>query len=300
MPTLVSFSLAGSHRTSFTLRMSTNPFSATGGPLPRLNIPLEARLTDRDIEVDILRFLFDLKLGNVVIGQGEIGPVTHVSTSERYFTAVATCPREALPYLFNPQPAQGRLTLELDLGGLVRYRHQLPEGDERAYGLGEGGAWHIESIGEKGTHHLEVQVARSDWFEQVVAQLGIGGYLVTPLSLPYGLPAWKSTLDHLDQAARAITQTDPPAVFGHCRAALDAVPGAKQNIFDAMAAGKKRDAINDLTKHIGEYIHSGRHVAPGTASEQAGEFTVDQRDALFVYNMTKLLIAQICGLVSNP
>jgi hypothetical protein len=130
MPTLVSFSLAGSHRTSFTLRMSTNPFSATGGPLLRLNIPLEARLTDRDIEVDILRFLLDLKLGNVVIGQGEIGPITYVSTSERYFTAVATCPREALPYLFNPQPPQGRLTLELDLGGLVRYRHRLPEGDE--------------------------------------------------------------------------------------------------------------------------------------------------------------------------
>lgn len=133
-----------------------------------------------------------------------------------------------------------------------------------------------------------------------MAQLGLGGYLVTPLSLPYGLSAWKSTLDHLDQAARAITQTDPPAVFGHCRAALDAMPGAKQNIFDAMPEGKKRDAINDLTKRTGEYIHSGRHVVPGTASEQAGEFPVDQRDALFVYNMTKLLIAQIYGLVSNP
>jgi hypothetical protein len=30
---------------------------------------------------------------------------------------------------------------------------------------------------------LEVQVARSDWFEQIVAQLGIGGYLITPLTL---------------------------------------------------------------------------------------------------------------------
>jgi hypothetical protein len=89
-------------------------------------------------------------------------------------------------------------------------------------------------------------------------------------------------------------------VFGYCRAALDAVPGAKQNIFDAMPVGKKRDAINDLSKRIVEYLHSGRHVVPGTASEQAGELPVDQRDALFVYNMTKLLIAQIYGLVSNP
>jgi hypothetical protein len=141
----------------------------------------------------------------------------------------------------------------------------------------------------KGTRHLEVQVARSDWYEHVVTQLGIGGYLVTPLTLPYGLPSWKSTLDHLDQAARAMTQADPPAVFGHCRAAVDAVPGAKVNIFDATPEGTKRDAIKELTKRIREYIHSGRHVVRGTASEQAGEFPVDQRDALFVYNMTKLL-----------
>jgi hypothetical protein len=300
MSTQVSFHFGASHRDWLTLRASTNPFSATGGPLLRLNVPLEARLSDRDIEVDILRFLFDLQLGNTVIGQGEIGPIDYLSTSERYVTAVATCPQEALPYLLNPQPPQGRLTLQLNLGGLLRYRHQFPAGDGRAQGLGEPEVWHSVSIGEKGTHHLDVQVARSDWYEQVVAQLGVGGYLISPLILPYGLPAWKSTLDHLEQAARAITQTDPPAVFGHCRAAVDAMPGAKINIFDAMAEGKKRDAINELTKRVGEYIQSGRHVVPGSGTEQAGEFPVDQRDALFVYNMTKLLIAQIYGLVSTP
>lgn len=163
MPTQVSFSLAGSHRTLFTLRMSTNPFSATGGPLPRLNIPLEARLTDRDIEVDILRFLFDLKLGNVFIGQGEIGPITHVSTSERYFTAVATCPREALPYLFNPQPSLGRLTLELDLGGLVRYRHQLPEATSE----------HMDSAKPMpGTSSRSERKARTTWRSRSLAATG--------------------------------------------------------------------------------------------------------------------------------
>jgi hypothetical protein len=67
-----------------------------------------------------------------------------------------------------------------------------------------------------------------------------------------------------------------------------------------MIEGKKRDAINELTKRIGEYIHSGRHVVPGSRTAQTGEFPVDQRDALFVYNMTKLLITQICALVSTP
>jgi hypothetical protein len=282
------------------MRMSTNPFSASSGPMPRITVPLEARLTDRGIEVEILRFMFDLKLGNVLVGQGEIGPLTSLNTQERYFPAVATCPREALAYLFNPPPPQGHLTLELALGGFLQYRHNYQQGDGRAQGLGEPDVWHIESIGELGTHHLEVQVARSDWYEQVVAQLGIGSYLVTSLSLPYGVPTWQATLSHLDQAARALTQADPPAVFSHCRAALDALPGAKTKIFDAMPEGKKRDAINELTRQIGVYVHSGRHVEPNGEGQQAGEFPVDQRDALFVYNMTKLLLSQIVGLIMAP
>jgi hypothetical protein len=186
MSTQVSFHFGASHRDWLTLRASTNPFSATGGPLLRLNVPLEARLSDRDIEVDILRFPFDLQLGSTVIGQGEIGPIDYLSTGERYVTAVATCPREALPYLLNPQPPQGRLTLQLNLGGLLRYRHQFPAGEGRAQGLGEPEVWHTVSIGEKGTHQLEVQVARSDWYEQVVAQLGVGGYLIAPCSCRTG------------------------------------------------------------------------------------------------------------------
>lgn len=298
MSTQLSFRLGASQRDWLTMRMSTNPFGATGGPMPRITIPLEARLAEPGIQLEILRFMFDLKLGNVLVGQGEIGPLTSLDTHERYFPAVATCPRDTLPLLFNPSPPHGRLTLELALGGFLRYRHSYQQGDGRAQGLGEPDTWHIESIGEQGIHRLEVQVARSDWYEQVVSQLGIGSYLVTPLYLPYGVSAWQAALGHLDQAGRAITQADPPAVFGHCRAALDALPGAKTNIFDAMPDGKKRDAINELTKRIGEYIHSGRHVEPNAGGQQAGEFPVDQRDALFVYNMTKLLVSQIYGLLS--
>ena len=165
--------------------------------------------------------------------------------------------------------------------------------------LDEPDIWHIESIGEQGIHELEVQVARSDWYEQVVAQMRLGGYLITPLILPdqAAMTTWNAAMGHLNEATRALTVGDPPAVFGYCRAAIDALPGAKTNIFDAMPEGKKRDAINELTKRIGEYLHSGRHVVPNTGGEQAGEFPVDQRDALFVYNMTKLLLSQIFSLI---
>ena len=145
-----------------------------------------------------------------------------------------------------------------------------------------------------------MQVARSDWYEQVVEKLGIGNYLVTPLYLPYGVKAWQPTLGHMNDAMRALVEGNPPGVFGACRAAIDALPGDKTDIFAAMPEGKKREAIDELTKSVGKYIHSGRHVVPNTGGERAGEFPVDQRDAVFVYNMTKLLLSQIYALVSAP
>jgi hypothetical protein len=198
--------------------------------------------------------------------------------------------------LVNPDPPQGRITLTLALKGLLRYRHSFPTGDRSAQGLGEPETWHVESIGNQGLMDLDVQVARSDWYEQVVERLAIGSYLIAPLFLPYGVESWKSTLKHMDDALRALVQGNPPGVFGECRAAIDALPGDKTDIFAAMAEGKKRDAINELTKSIGKYIHSGRHVVPNSGGEQAGEFPVDQRDAVFAYNTTKLLLSQIASL----
>lgn len=277
--------------------MSTNPLSATGGPMPRVTIPLEARVAEHGVGLDILWLTFDLKLGNTFVGQGQLGPITGLSTHERYISATATCPGESLPYILDPSPAPGRLTLELLFSGLLRYQHSYDQEHTRPQGLGDAGVWHMQSIGDQSVNCLEIQVARSDWYEQVVRRLGIGDSLVTSLHLPHDAPAWKSALDHLDDAARAVTQADPPAVFGHCRAALDALPGAKTNIFDAMPEGEKRDANDDLTRSIGKYLHSGRHVVPNTASEMAGEFPVNQRDAVFVYNMTKLTLSQIYSLV---
>jgi hypothetical protein len=149
---------------------------------------------------------------------------------------------------------------------LLRYRHSFPPPDDDdavallsdkflGHGLGEPDTWHIESIGNQGLAELDVQVARSDWYEQVVQQLGVGSYLIAPLHLPYGVPSWESTLRHMNEALRALVQGNPPGVFGECRAAIDALPG-----------------------------------------ELAGEFPVDSRDALYAYNMTKLLLSQIASL----
>jgi hypothetical protein len=296
MATQVTFELAGSQRTWLTLRRSDNPFGAAGGPLPQITVPLEARVTERDIRIEILRLAFDLKIGNTLVGQGEIGPQTYLSTEPTGLQATATCTQASLAPLLNPDPPQGRITLTLVFRGLLRYRHSFQSGDGRAQGLDEPDTWHIQPVGNPGLVDLDVQVARSDWYEQVVEKLSVGSYLLTPLCLPYGVESWQATLKHMEGALRALVQGNPPDVFGECRAAIDALPGDKTDIFAAMAEGKKREAINDLTKSIGKYVHSGRHVVPNTGGEQAGEFPVDQQDALFVYNMTKLLLSQVARL----
>jgi hypothetical protein len=299
MPQQLSFSLPGSQRQWLIVRTSTNPITATGGPLPRLSLPLEARVTDGGIEIQLLRLAYDLKLGTIIIGQGEAGPLMHLRTSEQYFAATVTCPREALPYLIDPSPPQGRVALQLALSGFLRFRHSYKPDDDRAQGLGEPGLWNLASVGEQSAQELEFQVARSDWYEQVVAPMRLGSYLITPLFLPdpAAVPSWSAALGHLSEAARALTLGNPPAVFGYCRAAVDSLPGDKTGIFAAMPEGKKRDAIDELTKRIGGYLHSGRHVVPNTGGEQSGDFPVDQRDAVFVYNITKLLLSQIFSLI---
>lgn len=67
---------------------------------------------------------------------------------------------------------------------------------------------------------------------------------------------------------------------------MDALPGAK--------------TIDELTKQIRIYWHSGWHMEPNTDGQQAGASPVDRRDAQFIYNMTKLLLSQIYSLVSVP
>lgn len=294
------FNLPLGSRPWLSLRRSTNPLSATGGPVPQIHLPLEARLLIPNIEGQILRLTFDASLGTtdngVLIGRGEIGPISHLGTDEYPLSAAMTCPHESLALLLDPPP--GRVNLVLRLAGLLRLRHHGPEDGLDLRGIDEANTWHILPVGEN-LHQLQISFARSDWYEQVVEPMRLGQFLIAALRMPdpQVVPSWTAALDHLKEARRALTSGNPPAVFGRCRAAIDALPGDKTKIFEVMAIGHKRDEIDALTRAIGRYIHSGRHVLPGSAEERAGEFPVDQRDAVFAYNMTALLLSHIAGLV---
>ena len=285
-----------SGRQFLTIRGGNNPASATGGPLPRISLPIEVRLKDDRVKAEILRLSFDVLLGSVLVGQGEIGPVPYITTDDQHVQASFTCPQAALPLLVDPSGKRVELTLRFS--GYVRYRHDYAADDPSGRNLGEPGVWHLYPIGGGQLHDLDIAIARSDWYDQVVSSLKADDYLIARLGLPDStqVPAWAATLKHLESARRSLTAGEAPEVFAYCRAAIDALPGAKQNIFDAMPEGKKRDAINEITKRWGEYLHSGRHVEPATGAT-VGEFPVDRHDAFFAYNQTALLLSQIAGLV---
>lgn len=61
----------------------------------------------------------------------------HLRADDQYVPATATCSQAALPYLVNPEPSQGRITLMLAFKGLLRYRHRFPQ-DEALQALVQG------------------------------------------------------------------------------------------------------------------------------------------------------------------
>jgi hypothetical protein len=70
---------------------------------------------------------------------------------------------------------------------------------------------------------LDVQVARSDWYEQAVEKLAIGRYLITPGLPANGAKTWQATLGHMNNALKALVQGNPPGVFGARWPAIDAL-----------------------------------------------------------------------------
>jgi hypothetical protein len=79
---------------------------------------------------------------------------------------------------------RGRITRTLTLRELLRFQHSFTQGDGLAQDPAEAGARHVESLGNHNVMELDVQVARSDWYEQAVEKLAIGSYLITPVYLP--------------------------------------------------------------------------------------------------------------------
>ena len=69
---------------------------------------------------------------------------------------------------------------------------------------------------------------------------------------------WQASLNLLHSAEDAFDRGDDDSTFQRLRGAFDALPGAKKQIYAAIADPSKRTAIDKLTLEFGKYLHLGR------------------------------------------
>jgi hypothetical protein len=131
----------------------------------------------------------------------------------------------------------------------------------------------------------------------VLQPIGTVQYVSTEIALPKGEQIVRAATSKIKEAESAYAMHDDPAVFFFCRGALDALPGAKQEIFASLADRDEAKLLDELTLHTGQFLHHGRHVAGD--GEEAGEFPVDHVDARFALNLTEVLVAHIAHVLAS-
>jgi len=171
--------------------------------------------------------------------------------------------------------------------GQVRMANDPPLGEWRKFAVSSG-------------HTSALQIGRGEWYEQVLAPTRNEQYRYLEVALPRGDKAlgieWGNAVGHLASAERAYASGDDPSVFVHLRGALDALPGAKQQILADITDQAKRADLDDLLKQAGKFLHDGRHVAPD--GSRAGTFPVDRLDASFALDLMRVLLSHLSLILS--
>jgi len=166
--------------------------------------------------------------------------------------------------------------------GQVRMANDPPPGEWREFSVSSG-------------HTSALQVGRGEWYERVLAPTRNEQYRYLEVALPRDDKAlgieWGNAVGHLASAERAYASGDDPAVFVHLRGALDALPGAKQQILDDITDQAKRTDLDNLLKQAGKFLHDGRHVAPDGSC--AGTFPVNRLDASFALDLMRVLLSHL-------
>ena len=236
----------------------------------------------------------ELTIGAECLGHGFLTgiPLAH---GERPITLDIPVSRHALDHLEAIAPTT-RIDLELKLTGWLHARDNNEDGP-RFTSSPEPGEWVFQNFGQANQARLTFEVARSDWFAHVLEPIGTVQYVSTEIRLPTGDAALRAAVGKIRDAESAYAMHDDPAVFLYCRGAIDALPGAKQDIFVGLNDRDEAELLNELTLQVGQYLHRGRHVAADGADH--GEFPVDHNDARFALNLTKLLIAHISHVLAS-
>jgi hypothetical protein len=192
-------------------------------------------------------------------------------------------------YVTDSMPANADASLKLKWSGILRVKWDPAPGDPQMPGDPDPGEWRFVSIVE---HDMSIGIARSDWFNKVLQPIADDQYVYLEVAIPKGPAAaeWTKAITLLDEAEKAYAIGDDAGVFAKLRGAIEALPGAKQHIVDALPE-PRRAAVDTLLREVGEYLHHGRHVA--TEGPDAGAFPVNRIDADAAISLVRVMFSYV-------
>lgn len=258
--------------------------------MPRLTFDMEARTTRERMQVDIQLMHVRLIAGGEPLGEGFATGISlgAMDTQIQIEVPITVGALDAL----DAAVTGNRVDLTLELAGFLRARDDNDDG-RRYASQPAPGEWVYQPFGRTQNTRLTFQVARSDWFTNVLEPIGTVDYVATEIALPRGDHALRAAVNHLRDADRAYREGDDPTVFSRCRAATEALPGAPKQIFDPLTDRDEAKVLDELLRAANRLFHRGRHVGTG------GQFAVDHHDARFALGMAKLLVAQTARVLDR-
>lgn len=269
------------------LKLRPQRVTGSGKLMPRLVFDLEATTPRERMEVQIQQLQARLLVSDEVAGYGSftgavVGPW---GTSVRLEVPISA---SALDFI-DAELVGERIALTLEVSGILYGKNDNDDVPRHASSP-KPGEWTSLCFGTSTTVALPFEAARSDWFTNVRGPLGSLRYLFVEIPLPKDSGPLAAAGDRLRDAERALVMGHEAEVFAQCRGAIDALPGAKKNIFDNVTNRDEAAALDALVLHAGNYLHHGRHVGP------EGSFPVTGQDARFALNLTKVIISHVAQI----
>jgi hypothetical protein len=261
---------------------------ARGLVSPRLLLVLHAETPNERTRIEFHDMRVRVMFGQELLGETRIVGEQMGSQGRSIQMEIPTTHR-MLNHVTEQLGAQAQVNLTLSWYGILRVLWEPTESDARYQGDPDPGVWTDLQIDE-GNHEQPIIISRSDWYSRIVTSIGTSDFIFTEVAVPKGPIGddWRSTIELLDQAEKAFVLGNDAAVFGHLQGAFEALPGAKRNIFDDLPE-PQRKYVNDLAKHISQFLHAGRHVIE--IRDGVKDFPVNHVDALFAMNLVRVLLS---------
>lgn len=272
------------------VHVSVRSIRGSGRLNPRLVLALKLATPNDRITAELRDVELRLVLGDETLGEGRL--IGEPATSYGAETSVdVPLSHRMIDHVTNAFGKADSLSLQLRWYGQLRVKWEPLEGDAPRSGDPQSGEWvdfHLPHLLNE--HHLRVE--RSAWFSQVLEPIRQEKYVYLEVAIPKGDAArsWHAALGNLRAAEKAYALGDDAAVFQQLRGVIDALPGAPKHIVDALSV-PRRTEVDALLLAVGNYLHSGRHVAK--VGDGAGTFAVNHQDADFALGTMRVVVSYL-------